>query len=167
MAAPGQPLREVWTADFYNQLRALLRAVSRASGSGPLQVTGGKGGLQFSLARQRNPLSTLQGEISGGSQGAVTDGTTILDLYAWGGYSIQAAAFILSAGTTNLTVTVNGTPVSWLNNLAITTTMTVINIAVPAPDLTNVISPGDELAIVVSGSSGAAAGLNFSLNCPF
>lgn len=166
MANPGDSFRSTWTAAFYNRLQAALKQLDQITGTGGAVVSKGKSGIQISVKPQRSPVSTLQGILAGGSAPSVSDGTTIIDLSAFNAYSITAGAFVLGAGTTNLTVAVNGTPVSWLNNLAITTTLLLKNIPTPPPDLTHVLDPGDQLTIVLSGSSGAS-GLSFSLNTPF
>lgn len=167
MASSGDRLRSLWTAAFYNKLQALLKQSVKASGAGPVTVTQTKDGIQVVLPRGRRAVSTLQGLLVGGSDPGVTDGTTIIDPCAWDAYSIQAAYFVLSAGTTTLTVMVNSTAVSWLDSLAISGTPAKLFIANPVPDLTHVLAPGDQLSIVLSGSSSDAAGLMFSLNCPF
>ena len=167
MASPGEKLREVWTADFANQLRALLARSQRVVGAGPVTVSNTKNGSQIVLPRGRQAVSTIQGQLAGGTAPSLSDGTEILDPYAFASYSIQAAYFILSAGTTTLTVNINGTPVSWLSALSISTVATIIQIPSPVPDLTHVIPVEGELTFVFSGSSSDAAGFSFSLNCPF
>lgn len=168
MASPGEPLRNYWTADFYNRLNALLGNGGSApiTTSGPLSAAGGKKGTQIVAPPNRSPLSTIQGYVVGGTAPAVSDGTEVIDAYAWGAYSIQAAYFVLSAGTTTVTVKINGTAVSWLNGISVSTTPTVIKIAVPVPNLSHVVPVGGQLTIVTSSSSGAS-GLAFSFNVPF
>lgn len=167
MANPGDSLRSVWTAAFYNQLAQLIKAQARVTGANGAQVSGGKNGLQIVLPPNVNQLSTLQGVLTGGDAPPVTDGTVVIDLYAWAGYTIQAAAFILATGTTTISVQVNGTAVSWLDALAITTAGLVTPIPSPPPDLTHIIKQGDQLTIVISSSSSDATGLAFSLYTPF
>lgn len=168
MAAPGDNFRKVWTADFYNRLRQLLEqqgTMITVSGRGGAST--GKRGSQIVIPKQQNPLSTIQGVLSGGSAPSVTDGTVVIDPYAWLGYSIQAAYFVCAAGTTNATVLVGGTPVSWLNSLPITASGHAVFIANPPPDLTHLIPTGESLSIQLSGSSSNCTGFQFSLNCPF
>lgn len=166
MAQAGDKFRSVWTAQFYNQLVAFM-AGGKLTAAGRASVTPGRSGTSLVVTDPRSPVSTLQGILTGGDVPAVSDGTTIIDLFAFNAYSIQAAAFILSAGTTTLSVQINGVPVSWLDSIPVSDTMASIAIPVPPPDLTHVVPPGAQLTIVLSGSSGDAAGLSFSLNVPF
>jgi hypothetical protein len=165
MPSPGDSLRATWTSAFYQKLVNFM-AAGNITASGRAAVARGKNGTQISIPDPRNPVSTLQGILAGGTAPDVTDGATVIDLYAFNAYSIQAAAFILAAGTTTLTVAINGVPVSWLDSLPITTTGSVIAIPSPPPDDTHIVSPGDQLTIVLASSAGAS-GLAFSLNCPF
>lgn len=167
MASPGDKFREVWTADFYNRVNGMLVAFQKISGTNGVQVSSGKTGIQISLSSVSRPVSTLQGVLAGGTPSGVTDGAVILDLAAFDPYAIQAGAFVLFSGTCTVSVLVGTTPISWLNNIAVSTTLSNTPISVPAPDLTNVVARGAQLSIVISGSSGDAAGLNFSLNAPF
>lgn len=167
MAHPGDSLRSVWTAAFYNQLVQLIKAQTRMTGSNGAQVSGGKDGIQITIPPNNNQLSTLQGVLTGGDAPPVTDGTVVIDLYAWSGYTIQAAAFILAAGTCTVSVQVNGVAVSWLDALAITTGGLVSPIPSPPPDLTHIVRQGDQLTIVISAASSDATGLAFSLYTPF
>lgn len=168
MASPGDNLRKVWTADFYNRLCQLL------STNGPGITVSGRGvaangrrGTSIVITDRPNPLSTIQGLLSGGSAISVSDGTVIVDPYAWGGYSVQAAYFKTTAGSTNITVLVNATPVSWLTSIPVNSSGKLVTIPNPVTDLTHVIYPADSLSIQISGSSSDCAGLQFSLNCPF
>jgi len=167
MASPGDPLRSVWTAQFYNELRSFMGRGNIITGSGGLNVANTKNGLQISAPAGRNAVSTLQGTIVGGAAPACTDGTTYLDNYAWAAYSIQGGAFITAAGSTVISVQVNGVPVTWLDGITVDATGVVIPIAVPPPDTTNVIKVGDQLSVVTSSSTSDCAGLLFNLNCPF
>lgn len=167
MASAGEDFRKYYTADFYNRLIGLLGRSQRSTGSGRVVVSNTRDGSQIVVPKDRSAVSTIQGVLTGGSTPAVADGTEILDPYAFAAYSIQAAYFVLSAGTTTLSVQINGTPVTWLDSLAISTVPTVIFIANPVPDLTHVMTVGSQLSIVLSGSSGTSAGLSFSLNTPF
>ena len=167
MPSPGDSLRSVWTAQFANDLLALLGRGNKITGAGRLTVSPGRGGTQLVVPDPPTPVSTLQGILTGGDAPGCTDGTVVLDLFAWNAYSIQGGAFITSAGSTTISVQVNGVPISWLDAIAVDVTGPVIKIPVPPPDLTHVVPPGAQLSIVISGSSGDCAGLAFSLNVPF
>lgn len=166
MASPGDRFKDVWTSAFANQLQALLDKTFRITGSGLAIVTPGKNGMQVNVPPQTAPLSTLQGILAGGSPPAVSDGTDIIDPYAWGAYSIRGAAFGLTAGTTNVTVLVNGVPISWLTAIPVTTVVTPVLLPDGPPDLTQNVPFGGQLSIQLSGSAGAS-GFLFSLYAPF
>jgi len=168
MASPGDKLRNVWTADFYNRLQALLSANgNNLTAAGRAYASNSKRGSQIVIPDVKVPLSTIQGILAGGTVPSVTDGTEILDPYAWAGYSIQAAYFRCVTGSTNATVLVGGTPVSWLNAIPVTGVGNPIVIASPAPDQTHVIPMGQSLSIQLAGSSADCTGFTFSLYCPF
>lgn len=167
MASTGDSFRSLWTADLYNKIQALLGKTTRATGAGPVSVTNTRDGTQIVVGRQRFPVSTIQGLLTGGAAPSVSDGTIVIDPYAWNAYSIQGAYFVLLTGSTTLTVQVDGTPVSWLTNIAVTGAGMPISIPSPVTDLTHVINPGAKLSIILSGSSSDATALSFSLNCPF
>lgn len=167
MPSPGDSLRQVWTAGFYNQLRDFMGRGAVITGSGGINVANTKNGLQISAGQPRNAVSTLQGTIVGGAAPACADGTTVLDIFAWNAYSVQGGAFITAAGTTEISVQVNGVPISWLDAIAVDSTGIVIPIPDPLPDLTHVIPVGAQLTIVTSSSSGDCTGLSFNLNTPF
>lgn len=167
MASPGEDFRKYWTADFYNRLQAMLGRSQRSTGTGRVTVSNTPDGSQIVVPSGRQAVSTIQGVIAGGAAPSVSDGTEILDPCAFAAYSVQAAYFILAAGTATLSVQIDGTPISWLDSLAISSVATKIFIPNPAPDLTNVVGVGSQLSIVLTGSSGTAAGLSFSLNTPF
>jgi hypothetical protein len=167
MANPGESLRKVWTAKFYNELREFMESRSKIIGSGGLTAAVGPKGIQLQVPPPRAVLSTIQGVLVGGSSSGVTDGTDVIDPYAWSSYSIQGAMFVLQAGSTAATVLINGTPVSWLTSISVTTSNSVISIPSPAPDLTHIVPVGGQLSVQLVGSSGTAAGFLFSLNCPF
>lgn len=167
MASPGDSFRGVWTAAFYNQLQAFMGRGNKITGSGGLQVSSDRSGTQIVAPPQRNAVSTLQGTIVGGAAPACADGTTILDMFAWNAYSVQGGAFITEAGTTVISVQVNGIPITWLDGITVDSTGVVIAIDTPAPDRTNVVPVGAQLTIVTSSSSGDCTGLQFNLNTPF
>lgn len=167
MASTGDSLRSVWTAAFYNQLQSLLGNGNKITGSGGIQVSSNKNGVQVVAPLVSRAISTLQGTITGGDAPACADGTTVLDMFAWNAYSIQGGAFITAAGTTTVSVQVNGVAVTWLDGLVIDSTGIVVPLPNPILDRTNVIPVGAQLTIVTSSSSGDCAGLNFSLNVPY
>lgn len=165
MASPGDSIRSVITAAWVNRVNAMLQG-NKLTGVGPVVVSPGKNGAQIVMPRAKVPVSTLQGVLTGGSAPTVSDGETIIDLYAFNAYSIQGAAFVLAAGTATVSVEIDGTPISWLDSIAVTTSILYIPIANPAPDLTNLVGVGSELSIVIAGAS-SATGLSFSLNVPY
>lgn len=167
MPSPGDSFRGTWTAQFANEIRAMLGRGNRITGSGGINISSDKSGTQLAMPPPRLVISTLQGTVIGGAFPPCTDGTTILDMYAWNAYSIQGGAFITSAGTTVISVQVNSTPVSWLTGLTIDSSGIVVPIPNPVTDQTHVIPVGAQLTIVTSSSSGDCAGLQFNLNCPF
>jgi hypothetical protein len=168
MASPGDNLRKVWTADFYNRLVQLLSANGPSiTVSGRGFASNGRKGSSIVIKDPQQPLSTIQGILTGGAAPAVTDGTVIVDPRSWGGYSVQAAYFRCTTGSTNVTVLVGGTPVSWLNAIAVTGVGQTIFIPNPVPDVTHVIAAGQSLSIQLAGSSSDCTGFTFSLNCPF
>lgn len=167
MVSPGDKFREVWTSAFYNQLQSLLGRGNKVTGSGGIQVAAGKDGIQIAAPPQVRAISTLQGTIIGGDAPACTDGTTVLDMFAWNAYSIQGGAFITAAGTTTVSVQVNGVAVTWLDGLVIDSTGLVVPLPNPILDRSNVVPPGAQLTIVTSSSSGDCAGLQFTLNVPY
>lgn len=167
MASPGESLRDTWTASYKNRLDALLTAFGRMTGSGNVQVSPGKNGLNIVVPPSRNAVSTLQGILAGGDPPAVDDGTVILDLYAFNAYSLQAGIFVLSAGTATVTVFVDSSPVSWLTNIAVSTSLANISIPNPVTDLTHIVAVGSQLSVQISSASIDAAGLSFSFNVPF
>lgn len=167
MASPGDKLQSVWTAAFYNELRAFVGLGNRITGAGGIQVAQGKNGVSIVAPPARGAISTLQGTIVGGAAPDCNDGTTVLDIFAWNAYSVQGGAFITAAGTTVISVQVNGVPVSWLDAITVDPVGIVIPLPDPLPDLTHVIPVGAQLTIVTSSSSGDCAGLSFSLNVPF
>lgn len=167
MASTGDSLRSVWTAAFYNQLQSLLGNGNKITGSGGIQVSATKNGIQVVAPPIARALSTLQGTIIGGDAPACADGTTVLDMFAWAAYSIQGAAFITAAGTTTISVQVNGAAVTWLDGLVIDNTGLVVPLPNPILDRSNVVPPGAQLTIVTSSSSGDCTGLQFTLNVPY
>lgn len=168
MPAPGDKLRSVWTADFANRLMALLTANGQqVTVAGRGYASNSRRGSQIVIPAQQSPVSTIQGQLAGGTPISVSDGTEIIDPYAWGAYSIQGAYFKTSAGTTVATVFVNGTPVSWLTAIAVGGGGVLTPIPNPVLDLTHVLAVGDILSIQLASSSGDCAGFQFSLNCPF
>lgn len=167
MASPGDKLQNVFTSSFYNQVMAFMGRGSVITGSGGVNVANTKNGLQISAPPARGAISTLQGTIVGGAAPACTDGTTVLDIFAWNPYSVQGGAFITAAGTTVISVQVNAVAISWLDAITVDSTGVVIPIPDPLPDLTHVIPVGAQLTIVTSSSSGDCTGLQFNLNVPF
>lgn len=167
MASPGDSFRNVWTSSFYNQLQALVGRGNKITGSGGLNVSSDKSGTQIAAGIPRSAVSTLQGILVGGDAPACTDGTTVLDVYAWNAYSVQGGAFITTAGTAVISVQVNGVPISWLDGLTVDNTGLVVPIPNPITDLTQVVPVGAQLTIVTSSCSGDCAGLGFTLNVPF
>lgn len=168
MASPGDKLRSVWTADFYNRLAALLSSNGNSlTAAGRAYASNGRRGSQIFVPDTKVPLSTIQGLLAGGAAQAVTDGTEIIDPYAWGAYTIQGAYFKTAAGTTNVTVIVNGTPVSWISAIAVNSAGILVPIPSPVTDLTHIINPEDFLSIQLSGSSADCTGFQFTLNTPF
>jgi|HubBroStandDraft_3_1064219.scaffolds.fasta_scaffold01327_5 hypothetical protein len=168
MISPGDPLRKVYTADLANKLHDLLANKQQPlSTPGRAFVTPGRRGIQLSIPPPRLPLSTIQGVLSGGSAPSVSDGTEVIDPYAWLAYSIQGAYFVTAAGTTNATVLIEGTPISWLTSIPVDAAGSPIVVANPPPDLTHVLNQGDELSIQLAGSSSDCAGFGFSLWVPY
>lgn len=166
MASPGDNLLSIVTADWVNRVNAAVFA-RNLTASGRATVAPGRNGSQINVADPRSPVSTIQGILVGGTPPPVTDGTVIVDPFAWAGYSIQAGAFVLFAGTCTLDWFVGATAITWLGGIPVTTAGVLVQIPNPSPDTTNCLAIGNQLSVAISASSSDAAGLCFSLNTPF
>lgn len=116
--------------------------------SGPLTLTDSAGTI--TITGTANP----SGHISQGnfSMNTPADGTFILVSSARYSFTInQLFNLVVSAGTPTISIKINGTSVTGLNTLGVTTTPQN-----PTATALNTVNVGDRVTIVVTGSAGAS-----------